>query len=173
MKKAEELNLNSFIIDDKVQGGVATIAEFIIETSLKYKEDKNVLKPVCLLFGGEPTIKMTGKGVGGRNQHLALLTGSALKDLPGITFLSGGTDGTDGPTDATGAVVDSLTIQGSMDLHLDPEMYIANCDSYNFFRKVGSLMLPCCLVSNNCLFSNKYFLNSRTTAFLCFMKRNN
>jgi glycerate-2-kinase len=137
MKKAEELNLNSFIIDDKVQGGVATIAEFIIETSLKYKEDKNVLKPVCLLFGGEPTIKMTGKGVGGRNQHLALLCGVLLQNHPGITILAAGTDGTDGPTDAAGAVVDSKTAHDAMSKKIDINKYLKEFDSYNFFKKTG------------------------------------
>jgi hydroxypyruvate reductase/glycerate 2-kinase len=135
--KAKELKLNSFIIDDKVQGDVATIAEFVIETSLKYKNDKNVQKPVCLLFGGEPTIKMTGKGLGGRNQHLALLCGIRLQNHPGITVLSAGTDGTDGPTDAAGAVVDSETVYNAIVKKVDPEKYLKEFDSYIFFKKAG------------------------------------
>ena len=136
-KKAKELKLNSFIIDDKVQGDVATIAEFVIETSLKYKNDKNVQKPVCLLFGGEPTIKMTGKGLGGRNQHLALLCGIRLQNHPGITVLSAGTDGTDGPTDAAGAVVDSETIHDAISKKIDVDKHLKEFDSYSFFKKAG------------------------------------
>jgi len=135
--KAKELKLNSFIIDDKVQGDVATIAEFVIETSLKYKNDKNVQKPVCLLFGGEPTIKMTGKGLGGRNQHLALLCGIRLQNHPGITVLSAGTDGTDGPTDAAGAVVDSETIHDAISKKIDVDKHLKEFDSYSFFKKAG------------------------------------
>lgn len=136
-EKAEELKLNPYIIDDKVQGSSSDVAEFIVKTSLKYKNDKNVSKPVCLLFGGEPTLKMTGKGLGGRNQHLALLCGIMVQNYPGITLLSAGTDGTDGPTDAAGSVVDSETVSSAIAKKIDPEKYLKEFDSYNFFKKTG------------------------------------
>ncbi|MEY3188282.1 MAG: hypothetical protein RIT41_817, partial [Bacteroidota bacterium] len=88
----------------------------------------------------ETTIKVEGEGLGGRNQHLALLIAKLLKDEPGITFLSAGTDGTDGPTDAAGAVVDSFTSQTASDLQLNMNQYINNCDSYRFFQEVGGLV---------------------------------
>ena len=57
------------------------------------------------------------------------------------TVLSGGTDGTDGPTDAAGAVVDSSTWKNATNLHLDMEEYINNCDSYHFFKHEGGLII--------------------------------
>jgi len=135
--KALEYNINAVIVDDQLQGDVSSVVEYIVETAVRFKNDKNEVKPVCLLFGGETTVKMTGKGTGGRNQHFALLSALLLQLNPGITILSAGTDGTDGPTDAAGAVVDSATIQEAILKNLDPEIYLAGFDTYNFFKKAG------------------------------------
>jgi glycerate-2-kinase len=139
--KALDFNINAIIIDDKLQGDTTTVAEYIVETSLKFRNDKNEVKPVCLLFGGETTVKMTGKGAGGRNQHLALLSAFLLRDHPGITILSAGTDGNDGPTDAAGAVVDSDTIAGALSRKIDPEKHLAEFNSYHFFKKSGGQII--------------------------------
>ena len=132
-----EFNINAVIVDDQLQGDISTVAEYIVETSLKFKNDKDEIKPVCLLFGGETTVKMTGKGAGGRNQHLALLSAILLQNNPGITILSAGTDGNDGPTDVAGAVVDSDTIPEAYAKKLDPEKYLTGFDSFHFFKKAG------------------------------------
>jgi glycerate 2-kinase len=139
--KALEYNINAVIVDDQLQGDVSSVVEYIVETAVRFKNDKNEVKPVCLLFGGETTVKMTGKGTGGRNQHFALLSALLLQLNPGITILSAGTDGTDGPTDAAGAVVDSATIQEANLINLDPEIYLADFDSYNFFKNSGGLVM--------------------------------
>jgi glycerate 2-kinase len=135
--KALEFNINAIIIDDKLQGDASSVSEYLVETALKFKEDKNEIKPVCLLFGGETTVKMTGNGLGGRNQHLALLCALLLKDHPGITILAAGSDGTDGPTRAAGAVVDSETISVAVARRMDTLKYVSNFDSYHFFAKAG------------------------------------
>jgi hydroxypyruvate reductase/glycerate 2-kinase len=136
-RKALEFNLNPIIINDQLEGDVSLVAEYILQTSLKFKENKNEIKPGCLLFGGETTVKMTGKGLGGRNQHLALLSAILLKNRPGIIILSAGTDGTDGPTEAAGAVVDSDTVPDALSKNISPEKYLNEFDSYHFFRKAG------------------------------------
>lgn len=136
-EKALSLNINAVILDNQLQGDVSDVAEYLVGYALKFKSDKNEVKPVCLLFGGEPTVKMTGKGKGGRNQHLALKVALLLKDKPGITVLCAGTDGNDGPTDAAGAVVDSNTIQSPVLKNINPEKYYKDFDSYNFFKKAG------------------------------------
>jgi glycerate 2-kinase len=136
-RKALEFNINAVIIDDKLQGDAMSVSEYLVETAVRFKADEDEVKPVCLLFGGETTVKMTGKGSGGRNQHLALLSSLLLQDKPGITILSAGTDGNDGPTDAAGAVVDSDTIPIAVRKNIDPERYLSTFDSYHFFKKAG------------------------------------
>lgn len=136
-RKAEELNIKPVIVDDQLQGDVVVIAERIVTASLACRSDDAAVSPECLLFGGETTIKMTGKGLGGRNQHLALLCSSLLKGKPGITVLAAGTDGNDGPTDAAGAVVDSETSEVADSMHLDLQAFIDSFDSWHFFHVAG------------------------------------
>ncbi len=136
-RKALDYNINALIIDDQLQGDTSSVAEYLVETALKFKENEYEVKPVCLLFGGETTVKMTGKGKGGRNQHLALQTSLLLKDQQGITVLSAGTDGNDGPTSAAGAVVDSETCLKALDDEIDPVRFLLDFDSYHFFKKAG------------------------------------
>ncbi len=140
-QKAFEFNINPVIIDDQLQGDTNTIAEYIVETSLKFKSDKNEIKPVCLLFGGETTVNMTGKGAGGRNQHLALSCALLLRNNPDITILSAGTDGTDGTTGAAGAIVDSDTLPDAISKNIDPVKYLREFDSYHFFKKAGGQII--------------------------------
>lgn len=135
--RAHDFNLNALIIDDKIQGDNSSVAEYLVETALQFQSDPREVKPVALLFGGETTVTMSGKGKGGRNQHLALLCAGLLKDKAGITILSAGTDGNDGPTDAAGAVVDSDTYRKAISGKINTLKFLAEFDSYNFFRKAG------------------------------------
>lgn len=139
-EKAVLLGYDTHVITNGLAGEVNAAASFIIENIKKAVSGRSD-KKVCLLFAGEPTVKINGSGTGGRNQHLALIIASLLKDMPGVTFLSGGTDGTDGPTDATGAVVDFYTSKNAMELNLDIEKYLNDFDSYNFFRQEGGLVI--------------------------------
>jgi glycerate 2-kinase len=136
-QRAIESGLNTFIVNDRITGDVLRVAGYITETAVEYRKNKQIKKPVCLLFGGEPTIRVSGSGLGGRNQHLALVCASLLKDIQGITILSAGTDGSDGPTSAAGAVVDHNTWTESVKAGIDPEQYIRNFDSFSFFDRRG------------------------------------
>lgn len=135
--KALEFNINAVIVDSDLQGDVASVADFLVETAIQFQANEHEVKPVCLLFGGETTIRMSGEGKGGRNQHLALIASTLLKDHPGITILAGGTDGNDGPTNAAGAVIDSETWLYADRKDVEPEKYIKEFDSYHFFKKTG------------------------------------
>ena len=137
---AESLGYESQIVTNCLDKDVSDVAIYIADLA-KYVSKQKTSQKRCLLFAGEPTVKIKGNGIGGRNQHLALITAGLLKDYPGITLLAGGTDGSDGTTDATGAVVDSLTLQKAYDMHLNPEEYIENSDSYNFFKQAGGLII--------------------------------
>ncbi len=93
----------------------------------------------CLISGGETTVTVMGKGEGGRNQELALAFAIGIEGIDGITMLSAGTDGTDGATDAAGAIVDGETVIKAKKLGLDPNYYLAENDSYSFFKKLDFL----------------------------------
>jgi glycerate 2-kinase len=96
---------------------------------------------LCLIAGGETTVTVKGGGLGGRNMELALAFALELKGTSGITLLSAGTDGTDGPTDAAGAIVDGETMTKAAAKGLDPEDYLNRNDSYSFFKAVGGLLM--------------------------------
>lgn len=134
-KKAMELGFETHTVTDSIQEDVTETANFILKTIDNQKPTGN--KPVCLLFGGEPTVKVSGKGLGGRNQHLALYLATKICCKKNITILCAGTDGTDGPTDAAGAVVDYETATKAVEKGIDPNHYLSNCDSYRFFQQVG------------------------------------
>jgi glycerate 2-kinase len=137
MQKALEYNINPVLIDDQLQGDISSVAEYLVGTAKQFQSDTIEIKPVCLLFGGETTVKMTGRGRGGRNQHLALLASVLLEDSRGITILCAGTDGNDGTTEAAGAVVDSSTFIEAASKNISPEEFLDNFDSYHFFKKAG------------------------------------
>jgi glycerate 2-kinase len=138
---AIDLDYNTFIIESEMWGDVGYLGQCIVDTALTYKNNNEIKKPVCLLYGGEPTIKVSGEGLGGRNQHLALSAAIKLQNKPGITILSAGTDGTDGPTKAAGAVVDSDTVPLALSINADPEKYLSEFDSFNFFRVTGGQII--------------------------------
>jgi glycerate 2-kinase len=135
--QAVSMGFKTYIIDSELKGDVENVVESVINTAISFKDNKEIPKPVCLLFGGESTVMVNGNGHGGRNQHLALSAAIRLKNIPGFTLLSAGTDGTDGPTDAAGAVVDSETVRTAQSLNIDPVNYLSEFDSYSFFKRVG------------------------------------
>ena len=134
---ASGLGFKTYNIDSELHGDVENICESVLNTAMSFKNNNEIPKPVCLLYGGETTIKVGAEGIGGRNQHLALSAAVRLRNIPFITLLSAGTDGTDGPTNAAGAVVDSDTVRLALSVNEDPEKYIYEYDSYNFFKRVG------------------------------------
>ncbi len=97
-------------------------------------------KSVCFIVGGETTVTVKGKGVGGRNQELTLATAIQLRGLEGFVFASLSTDGLDGPTNAAGALCDNDTYALAEFLSLDPQQYLTKNDSNTFFCKLGDLV---------------------------------
>ena len=94
--------------------------------------------PTAFIFFGECSIEVTGNGKGGRNQELALRMAKNLTDYNrDFIFLSAGTDGIDGPTDAAGAVVNQDSLKEADKLGLDADDYLKRNDSYSFFDKLG------------------------------------
>ena len=139
-EKAEASGYSVKIVTNELRSDVSDAADFIFSSLVKSGNENPGIKS-CLLFGGEPTIKITGNGLGGRNQHLALLMAEKIMDMQGVIFLAGGTDGTDGPTDAAGAIADPETVKRAKIIGLDIKKFISDCDSYNFFRQEGGLIV--------------------------------
>lgn len=134
-KKAVEKGFDTHIITNKLQGNYTRVADFILQTIDQHGHKKGK-RPVCLLFGGEPTVQVRGNGLGGRNQHLALHLATKIHGKRDVTILCAGTDGTDGPTDVAGAVVDNHTMSKALSSGIDPDLYLENADSYAFFNQV-------------------------------------
>ncbi|QHT68308.1 glycerate kinase [Rhodocytophaga rosea] len=136
-QKATEMGFHAVITGLNIEGEAAIAAKELVSTARKAGIDTTIPKPACLLSGGETTVRVQGTGVGGRNQELALAAALELEANEPIVILSAGTDGTDGPTDAAGAVVDSNTMIKAATKGLDEKDFLANNDSYHFFRQAG------------------------------------
>jgi hydroxypyruvate reductase len=93
------------------------------------------------VLGGETTVTLRGKGTGGRNQELALSAALSLAGWEGALLVTLATDGTDGPTDAAGALATTETVARARKIGLDPAAYLADNDSYHFFDRLGDLLL--------------------------------
>jgi hydroxypyruvate reductase len=95
--------------------------------------------PFVVLAGGETTLPVQGDGRGGRNQEFALVAALDLQGIDGVSVLSAGTDGTDGPTDAAGAFVDGSTVARARACGLDADDSLRRQDSYTLFDALGDL----------------------------------
>jgi len=104
-------------------------------------EGRPLKLPVCIVAGGETVVTVKGSGRGGRNQEVALGAALAIDGLAETLVISLGTDGTDGPTDAAGALADGTTIQRGADLHLDPHRSLVENDAYLYFDALGDLLM--------------------------------
>jgi hydroxypyruvate reductase len=138
--RAEEQGCGTELISADLQGEAREVAHMLAAKAITVRSSmRQGGQPCCLLFGGETTVTVKGKGTGGRNQELALAFAVEIAGIPGITLLSGGTDGTDGPTDAAGAMVDGETLPKSYAAGLDAAAYLENNDSYSFFSRLDTL----------------------------------
>jgi len=140
--KAEELGYKSLILSSSIQGDTSEAALFHWALAKEVRTTGNpVGPPACLLSGGETTVVLKGNGRGGRNQEFALSLVKRAAEAPRALFVSAATDGTDGPTDAAGAIVDSSTLERASMAGLDPDTFLKNNDSYTFFEKLGDLIV--------------------------------
>ncbi len=129
-----------FYLGSKIQGEVKEVSKILSEIIIDIYEGKiDIKKPVAIIFGGETTVFVKGDGKGGRNQELTLLMSKFIKDKK-ILFLSIGTDGIDGITDAAGAICDGETFNKIESLKLNIDNFLDNNDSYNLFLKLNDLI---------------------------------
>ena len=124
------------ICSDSLTGDVGDAAEAIVAAAREAGQAR------CLIFGGETVVTLRGTGQGGRNQELALRVARAMPDLGrDWVFLSGGTDGRDGPTDAAGGVVDAGTLARIAGSGADVDALLADNDSHRALALAGDLLV--------------------------------
>jgi hydroxypyruvate reductase len=141
-QKAENLGYNTLILSSMIEGETRHVAHVHGAIAREILKTGNPLSsPACIISGGETTVTLTGKGSGGRNQEFSLAAAIDIAGKEKIVVLSGGTDGTDGPTDAAGAFADTTTLTRAEALDLDPHDFLSNNDAYNFFDKLGDLLM--------------------------------
>ncbi|MCX8116525.1 MAG: glycerate kinase [Desulfobacterota bacterium] len=141
-KEISRAGFNTLTLSSSVVGETREAARFhgalVREV---FATGRPVPRPACLLSGGETTVTIRGTGLGGRNQEFVLAGAIEIDGLEKTVLLSGGTDGTDGPTDAAGALADHRTIARAREMGLDPLKFLQNNDSYRFFERLGDLLV--------------------------------
>jgi hydroxypyruvate reductase len=137
-RKARALGYRPLVLSSTIEGEAREVARVLVAIA---RESLTHGRQACLISGGETTVTLRGKGLGGRNQEFALAAAIAARGLEGVTILAGGTDGTDGPTDAAGAFADGTTFDRAAQLGLDAADFLARNDSYHFFQPLNDLLM--------------------------------
>lgn len=140
--EARALGLAPMILSSSIEGETREVARMHVALAREVRATGNPVKPpACLISGGETTVTLRGSGKGGRNQEFVLAAALDMAGLRDAVVLSAGTDGTDGPTDAAGAIADGETCARALAAGLDPRKALDANDAYPFFRKLGDLIL--------------------------------
>ena len=121
--KARQLGYKPLVLSSSIQGEAREVAR--VHAAILRDAPTNS----CLLSGGETTVTVRGQGKGGRNQEFALALALDIQGVPNVVALCAGTDGTDGPTDAAGAIVTGKTITDAA----EARTYLADNNSFEFF----------------------------------------
>ncbi|XP_038668248.1 glycerate kinase [Scyliorhinus canicula] len=149
---ANSQNVHASKLKDEILQMVGNMGlpDFHLDRCLELLEEaQSFRRPICFLAGGETTVQLQGKGKGGRNQELALLVALELHGVKSevpqdpltkheVVFLSGGTDGQDGPTEAAGAFAYTELVDKAFGEGLNTEDFVNNNDSFTFFSKFNN-----------------------------------
>ena len=142
--KAKQLDYQVITLGSDHQGEASEEGRRFVERCRQIRQTKpSAAGRYCVLSGGEPVVALgPNPGKGGRNQQfvLAAVVEMATSGTDGMTILSGGTDGEDGPTDAAGAVADTTLLARSRHINLDPEHFLQQHDAYSFFDACDGLL---------------------------------
>ena len=128
---AERLGYRPYVLTRGLQGEARTVGRELIDRA------RLLPGPVCLVAGGETTVTVRGRGRGGRCQEAALAAALALRPEDDLVVLAAGTDGTDGPTDTAGGLVDAGTLGRGRAAGRDAERALADNDAYTFLASSG------------------------------------
>ncbi len=138
---AEQQGLHALVLTTFLQGEAREVGQVLASLAKELARRGGPLKkPACLILGGETTVTVRGSGKGGRNQEMALAAAVAVAGLHNILVACLATDGTDGPTDAAGAIVDGDTVRQAGETGLDPLAFLADNDAYRFLDALHLLL---------------------------------
>ncbi len=142
MKRAQAAGFHTEFLSTYIEGEAREVAKVFAGLAKELvMSNRPQPRPACLIAGGETTVNIRGKGLGGRNQELALAGAVALADWKNVVLVSLATDGTDGPTDAAGALCTGETVTRGKECNLAATDFLANNDSYHFFEPLGDLLM--------------------------------
>jgi hydroxypyruvate reductase len=137
-RRARELGYRTLVLASGIQGETREIARVHAAIAREIAAaGRPVRPPACIITGGETTVTLRGGGLGGRNQEFVLAAAIDIAGLKDVVIFSAGTDGTDGPTDAAGAMADGNTLRRNP----DARRYLENNDSYGYFQPLGDLVI--------------------------------
>lgn len=142
VEEARRLGFTPCLLTRRLQGEAREVARvFAAVLDEIARSGSPVGRPACVIAGGETTVTIRGRGTGGRCQEFALALVPELAAMRDIVVLAAGTDGSDGPTDAAGAVVDPITLERSCGQGLDIRRALAENDSHAIFAALGDLVV--------------------------------
>ncbi|MBC7250376.1 MAG: glycerate kinase [Anaerolineae bacterium] len=140
--EAREQGFSALLLSTFIEGEAREVARVFAGIAKGMAQHGWPLKPpACLVAGGETTVTIRGRGKGGRNQELALAAALAIDGWQNVAVVGLATDGTDGPTDAAGAIAWGDTVTRARARGLDAAAYLANNDAYHFFQALGDLII--------------------------------
>lgn len=141
-KKARELGYHTLVLSTRIEGEAREVGLVYAGIAKEIAASgQPLVAPACVIAGGETTVQVRGEGKGGRNQELVLSGAIHLNGWQNVVLFSGGTDGTDGPTDAAGAVADGQTVLRANQRGLSAQAYLKNNDAYHFFKALDDLLV--------------------------------
>ena len=140
-QRARALGYHPLILSSALQGETREVARVHAQILGEVLHSgQPVKRPACLISGGETTVTVRGSGKGGRNQEFALAAANEIAGLRTALVLSGGTDGTDGPTDAAGAIATGETTDRAARLGMSAAEHLRDNNAYPFFEALGDLV---------------------------------
>ena len=141
-EEAERLGYAAAIVAYDLEGEAREVARPLVSLGAQRQDELAPgERPLALLFGGETTVTVRGRGRGGRNQELAVAMALQLEGRGGMVAAALGTDGTDGPTDAAGGIVDGTTVARGEERDADAREALRRNDSHTFLQATGDLLV--------------------------------
>lgn len=136
-RRARELGFRALLLSSELQGETSEAGRMHAAIAREIgRSGQPIRPPACIISGGETTVTLKGNGKGGRNQEFVLAAALDIAGLPNTVIFSAGTDGTDGPTEAAGAVADGSTLRRKP----DARAYLDQNNSYAYFEALGDLI---------------------------------